>query len=128
MTAITTDRIIDRTFAETIAREWIAAWNAQDVERVLSHYADDVEMASPYIRQIAGEVSGVLKGKDALRAYWNAALQRLPELHFTLREVFFSAQSVALYYDAAEGKQAVECLHFGPEGLVTRAAAHYNQF
>ena len=120
--------VIDRAFAEAVADEWIAAWNAHDVERVLSHYADDIEMASPYARLIAGEESGVLRGKDVLRAYWTAALLRLPNLHFTLRDVFLSSYSVAIYYEAAEGKRAVECLHFGPEGLVTRAAAHYDNF
>ena len=88
MTATATTIVIDRAFAETVAGEWIAAWNAHDVERVLCHYADDIEMASPYIRLIAGEPSGILRGKDALRAYWSAALKRLPNLHFTLRDVF----------------------------------------
>src|ERR1700723_3107179 len=27
--------------------EWIAAWNAHDLPRILSHYADDFEMSSP---------------------------------------------------------------------------------
>jgi len=26
------------------AQEWIAAWNAHDLERILAHYADDVEL------------------------------------------------------------------------------------
>ena len=38
--------------------EWIAAWNARDLERVLAHYHEDFEMTSPVIVQIAGEPSG----------------------------------------------------------------------
>jgi len=30
--------MIDRNFAARFAREWIAAWNSHDLERVLSHY------------------------------------------------------------------------------------------
>jgi len=33
-------------------------------------YAEDFEMSSPFIQQIAGEASGVLKGRTAIRAYW----------------------------------------------------------
>jgi ketosteroid isomerase-like protein len=36
-------------FAERFAKEWVAAWNAHDLDRVLSHYEDDFEMPSPII-------------------------------------------------------------------------------
>jgi len=32
---------------ETFAREWIAAWNAHDLERVLAHYSPDIQLSSP---------------------------------------------------------------------------------
>ena len=31
---------VDSAFAEHFANDWIAAWNAHDLDRVLSHYAD----------------------------------------------------------------------------------------
>jgi len=40
---------MDHEAAERFAREWYAAWNAHDLDRILSHYADDVEMASPLV-------------------------------------------------------------------------------
>lgn len=67
--------IITREFADRFAQEWVDAWNSHDLERVLSHYADDFEMSSPYIAQIAGEPSGMLKGKPAIAAYWAHALE-----------------------------------------------------
>jgi hypothetical protein len=57
--------MLNKTFAERFAAEWIAAWNSHDLDRVLSHYADDFEMSSPYIAELAGEPSGKLKGKEA---------------------------------------------------------------
>ena len=77
--------MITREFAEAFSREWIAAWNAHDIERVLSHYADDFELASPFIVQIAGVPEGRLVGKAAVRAYWAEALRRMPDLLFRLR-------------------------------------------
>jgi ketosteroid isomerase-like protein len=41
--------MIDQHFAEHFASEWIAAWNAHDLTRVLSHYADDFEMSSALV-------------------------------------------------------------------------------
>lgn len=32
------------------AHEWIAAWNAHDLERILAHYADDVELVRRSLR------------------------------------------------------------------------------
>ncbi len=58
--------MLDRAFAERFAVEWIDAWNSHDLDRVLSHYADDFEMNSPYIAQVAGESSGKLKGSQPL--------------------------------------------------------------
>ena len=38
-------------FAER-AQEYISAWNAHDLERILAHYADDVEVASPLVPKL----------------------------------------------------------------------------
>jgi hypothetical protein len=59
--------MVARDFAERFAEEWIVAWNAHDLSRVLSHYQDDFEMASPLIVEIAGEPTGVLHGKKPSR-------------------------------------------------------------
>jgi ketosteroid isomerase-like protein len=34
--------------AQSFASSWASAWNAHDLDRVLEHYEDDFEMASPY--------------------------------------------------------------------------------
>jgi ketosteroid isomerase-like protein len=116
--------MITREFADKFAGEWVDAWNRHDLEGVLSHYADDFEMSSPYIAAIAGEVSGTLKGKPAVAAYWSAALKRMPELHFELRQTLVGADSVTLYYLGVRG-MAAEVFFFGPDGRVVKAAAHY---
>lgn len=46
--------MIDQHWAQAFAREWIAAWNAHDMDRILSHYADDFEMSSPLIVERLG--------------------------------------------------------------------------
>lgn len=117
--------MISREFADAFAAEWIAAWNARDLERILEHYADDIEFASPFIATRFGEPSGVLKGKVAVRAYWADGLARQPGLHFRLRGTYVGVNSAVLHYDRHDGRVGAEHFEFGPDGRVVRAAAQY---
>jgi hypothetical protein len=116
---------MDSKFANHFAAEWIAAWNAHDLPRVLSHYTDDFEMSSPKIIQIAGEPSGRLVGKASVGAYWATALARFPDLHFELLAVLQGIDSVVLYYRRTGGQLAAEVFYFNSAGLVYRACANY---
>jgi hypothetical protein len=107
-----------------LADDWIDAWNSHDLGRILSHYDDDFEMASLKIAEIAGEPSGVLRGKAAVGAFWRAALERIPDLRFELIGVYAGARSVALHYKNQAGGLVIEVLEL-EAGRVIRAAAHY---
>lgn len=117
---------MDKDFAEHFAADWIDSWNAHDLDRVLSHYADDFEMWSPVIIQMAGEPSGTLRGKAAVGAYWARALDLIPDLHFELLSVLVGVASITLYYKGARGRLVAEVFHFGAEQKVSRAFAHYD--
>jgi hypothetical protein len=110
---------------DRFAQEWVAAWNARDLDAVLAHYREDFEMSSPFIAQIAGVASGVLKGKPAIRAYWSAALARMPALHFDLIATMAGVNSAVIHYRGPGGRLCAEVFAFDPDGLVHRAAAHY---
>jgi len=116
---------MDNEFAKQFAREWIDAWNSHNLERVLAHYADDFEMHSPYIVQIAGESSGRLKGKAAVGVYWAKALAMIPDLHFELISTLVGVNSITLYYKGARDRLSAEVFHFAPDGKVVEAFAHY---
>ena len=117
--------VIDDAFAQRFAAEWIGAWNRHDLDLVLAHYADDFEMNSPVIRQIADEPSGRLSGKPVVRAYWAKALTLIPDLHFELLTVLVGVDSITLHYRGAKGRLAAEVFHFNADGQVVRAFAHY---
>jgi len=112
--------------AQKFSQEWVDAWNSHDLERILSHYADDFQMTSPFIATMMNEPTGTLRGKEQVRAYWAQALERLPDLHFDLIEVLASVDSITIYYHAVLGKRAAEVLFFDDNGKVRRAVAHYN--
>ncbi|HEX6866554.1 MAG TPA: nuclear transport factor 2 family protein [Caulobacteraceae bacterium] len=111
---------------EAFAAEWIAAWNSHDLDRILSHYADDIVFESPASTRITGDPSGRVVGKAALADYWRQALERVPDLTFTLRSVYGGAQGVAIrYHSSRTGRETVEVLQFNEAGLATWAAAYY---
>lgn len=116
---------MDKTFAEHFANDWIDSWNSHDLQRILSHYADDFKMTSPVIIQIANKPSGTLQGKAEVEAYWAKALQLIPDLHFELISTLVGVNSITLYYKGAKGRLAAEVFHFGPDQKVVKAFAHY---
>jgi ketosteroid isomerase-like protein len=107
------------------AQEWIAAWNAHDLERILAHYADDVELDSPLVAKLMGGSEGVVRGKAALRDYFARGLQAFPTLRFDFIRLYAGVRSCVLEYRSANGLRAAEVMEFDGEGKVRRVLAHY---
>ena len=106
------------------ATEWAAAWNRRDVEAVLAHFHDDVIFTSPTALAVVG--SATVRGKRALRDYWNTAMGRITALHFTVDRALWDPQrrELAIVYIAdIEGKsrRVSENLVFDESGLVVAA-------
>jgi acyl-CoA thioesterase FadM/ketosteroid isomerase-like protein len=115
-------------WAQAFARSWTDAWNRRDVEAVLAHYADDAVFVSPTAARVVG--NPVVEGKAALRAYWQAALEQIESLKFTLEEALWSARTgtLTVVYQSQLGSQAptraVEIMSFRA-GRVVRGEALY---
>jgi ketosteroid isomerase-like protein len=107
------------------AKEWIESWNSHDLDRILSHYSDNFEITTPMIKVALGIETGTLKGKENIRHYWEAALKKVPDLHFELKEVTGGVGSIALFYKSVLGKMAIEVMFFNDDGKVNKAIAHY---
>jgi ketosteroid isomerase-like protein len=131
MTTTSTSTVLTGDEADAFLAEWMAAWNSHDVERILEHYADDVEYFSPFIAALAQPggpgADGRLVGKDAVRAYFAAALEKYSELHFDPpMHVAAGAGGVSFVYQSVNGLTAVETLVFAPGSrIVARAHCHY---
>jgi ketosteroid isomerase-like protein len=106
------------------AQRWIKAWNRHDLDAVLALFSDDFEFSSPFIREFAGEPSGKLTGKDAVRAYWRIGLSRLPDLHFELVDVLTGVDCLTILYRGHRGLSA-EVFQVDGNGQATRGQALY---
>jgi SnoaL-like protein len=111
--------------ANHFAQEWVAAWNSHDLERILGHYSDDIELTSPLVQQIVGAGEPVVRGKAALRAYFRRGLEAYPNLRFTLWGAYPGVESVVLHYESVRGLRSAEWMRLNDSGRVCQVVAHY---
>lgn len=107
-----------------LANDWVAAWNAHDLDRIMNHYDDAVELISPVAVQLLGAPEVV--GKANLRAYFQRGLEAYPELRFHLEDVLWGLNSVVLYYKNQKGTHTAEFMELSATGKVARVLAHYS--
>jgi hypothetical protein len=112
--------------AWNLAENWIAAWNAHDLDLIMTHYEDAVELTSPVAAQLLGTSTGKVIGKVNLRAYFQRGLEAYPDLHFRLEDVFLGVSSVVLFYTNQKGKRTAEFMELSAVGKVARVVANYN--
>jgi len=113
--------------ADNFVTEWLAAWNSHDVERITSHYHDEVDYHSPFVARLADDRDH-LHGKKEVRDYVTSALTRFPQLQLgPIVTVAPGNGSVAAVYRSVDGLLAVETLILNGDGLVTCARCHYRR-
>jgi len=110
---------------EALSHEWVAAWNAGDLERVLKLYADDCEMSSTVAIRLGAAADGIVRGKEALRRYWAHALTMITGLHFTLIDTFVSPDSLVVFYANERGHKICEYLRLNAAGLIVQGSANH---
>jgi len=117
---------LTREEAWNLANHWVAAWNAHDLDLIMTHYEDAVELTSPVAAQLLGTAGGKAVGKANLRAYFQRGLEAYPELHFHLEDVLWGMNSLVLYYKNQKGTRTAEFMELSATGKVARVVAHYN--
>jgi predicted ester cyclase len=120
------EKAVTRDEARSLANYWIAAWNAHDLDLILSHYEDSIELTSPAAAQLLGTPDGKVTGKANLRAYFQRGLEAYPELQFHLEDVLAGLNSMVLYYTNQKGTHTGEFMELSKVGKVTRVIAHYS--
>jgi ketosteroid isomerase-like protein len=115
----------DRAFCAALGQQWIDAWNTHDLERVLALYSDDSEMTSDKIPLLGFDPTGTLRGKDRLRMYWRKGLDLLPNLHFTLIDVYVSPDSLVVFYENERGAKICEYLRLNADGKIRQGSANH---
>ncbi len=112
-----------------LARAWLAAFNARDLEGLLALYAADAVHASPKLRVRDPSSNGEIRGVSALRAWWKDAMDRLPDLRYEAKHLTAMGDRVFMEYlrtNPGESPYMVaEVLVAGPDGKI-RASHVYH--
>jgi hypothetical protein len=114
-----------RDEAWNLANQWVAAWNAHDLDSIMEHYEDAIELTSPVAAQLLATADGKVVGKANLRAYFQRGLEAYPELHFRLENVLWGINSVVLYYTNQKGTRTAEFMELSATRKVARVVANY---
>jgi predicted ester cyclase len=117
---------VTRDEASQLANDWVAAWNAHDLDLIMGHYDEAVELTSPVAARLLGTADGKVIGKANLRAYFARGLEAYPELQFRLEDVLWGLNSVVLYYTNQKGTRTAEFMEISAAGKVLRVVANYN--
>lgn len=115
---------MDRTTALAFTDAWVQAWNDHDLERILAHFAEDVVFTSPVAVQVLNGSTGIIRGKPALRGYWQEGLRRIPDLRFEVIEVYVGVDTLVINYRNQNGGLVNEVLSF-EGGLVKTGHGTY---
>ncbi len=81
-----------------IANNWFSAFNNQNVDVLLSLYDENAEHFSPRLLKNHPETKGLIKGKVAMRDWWQGAFDKMPSLRYTPIEIREEGDTVYLKY------------------------------
>lgn len=124
---MSTNSTLSGDSARRFANEWIASWNSHDLDRILWHYAENVELTSPAAARLLNNPSGTVRGKLALREYFRKGLEALPQLNFELIEVMTGVSSVVIVFRNQRGTKTAEFMELDSLGKVARVVANYSE-
>ncbi|MCU0440479.1 MAG: nuclear transport factor 2 family protein [Raineya sp.] len=111
--------------AKIFAEEWITAWNSHDLEKIITHYADELEFYSPFIHALKFNDLGVIKNIADLRKYFEIGLKTYPDLHFKLHNYFVGLNTIVLYYTSVSGRIASEVFELNELGKAVKVYCNY---
>ena len=81
-----------------IATQWFLAFNNHQLENLLALYHENAQHYSPKLKLRFPETMGLIKGKEALRLWWQDAFDRLPTLCYEVIKLTADNEQVFMEY------------------------------
>ena len=110
-----------------LGRDWIAAWNSHDLERVLALYSDDFEMTSDIIPTLGFDaVRHVARQGECSRLLGQGTVDDDDaDLRFELIDTYVSPDSIVVFYQNERGHKICEYLRLNAEGKIRQGSANH---
>lgn len=113
---------------QSIAFKWFETFNNKELEKLLSLYDDDAEHFSPKLKLHKPETNGLVKGKEALREWWQDAFERLPSLNYKVTSLTANGDRVFMEYirtvDGEDEMLVAEVLDIREDKIVASRVYH----
>ncbi|QYK54325.1 MAG: nuclear transport factor 2 family protein [Fimbriimonadaceae bacterium] len=107
------------------AENWIADWNSRDLDRVLSHYAEEIVFTSPRALARLPKTEGTIRGIEQLRDYWAPLAEIRPNLKFSLKAVLETVNGCTVLYTDESSLLVAETMLFGADGKVIQGVVSH---
>ena len=91
---------------QSVAFRWFEAFNAKQLDKLLSLYEENAEHYSPKLKIRQPETNGLVIGVEAMRIWWQDAFDRLPTLKYELTSLTANSDRIFMeYVRKVEGEQ-----------------------
>ena len=122
--------MLDDSVVARLARHWEEGWNGADLEVIMAPVADEVVFSSPFIPRLTGDPGqATIEGREALRSYLAASLERASDVRYTLDQALAGPQTVVLVYRChlpdGSTKPGADLMRVDATGQVVEWRCHY---
>ncbi len=111
-----------------IAAKWFKAFNDKKLDDLLALYHEDAQHYSPKLKVRQPSTLGLIRGKSAMREWWQDAFDRLPSLRYEVVRLTPFEDRVFMEYirhvDGEEDLYVGEMLEV-EEGLIRSSAVFH---
>ncbi|MFI6517519.1 nuclear transport factor 2 family protein [Spirillospora sp. NPDC050679] len=113
--------------ARAHADQWLAAWEARDLDAIMACYSEEVDFAATTVVTRWDRPDGRLRSKAELRHHFERGLGLAPELRFVEEAFLTSPGGYALLYRRENGNRALDVVELDQHGRAARVRAFYEQ-
>ena len=113
---------------QSVAFRWFEAFNAKQLDKLLSLYEENAEHYSPKLKIRQPETNGLVIGVEAMRVWWQDAFDRLPTLKYELTSLTANSDRVFMEYvrkvDGEQNMLVAEVLEI-KEGKIIKSRVYH---
>ena len=107
------------------ADRWREAWNARDLDEIVSCYSEQVEFVLPAL--VSDDEERRISGREELREHFRHGLELAPNLTVDEESLLVGPSGFAILYRREDGHRAIETVELDADGLASRARVYYER-
>ncbi|MEO8474152.1 MAG: nuclear transport factor 2 family protein [Chryseolinea sp.] len=118
---------MDQNDLKTRATLWIESWNTRDLGKIMDHYADDVELCSPFVVDRWQLAEGRINGKDKLKDHFVKAFSSGAVNNLELVGFLAGVHDFILLYKDSKGVMSADLVELNDAGKVKTVKSFYTK-